>query len=66
MLRRAKAAIGKAKKTACLVISETTPLDIVKVLKNGNTTLKVFPLPSDKNQIVALTTQLDVVEGHVT
>ena len=32
-LRRAKVAADKAKKTACLVIPETTPLDIVEVLK---------------------------------
>ena len=32
-LRRAKAAAEKAKKTACIVIPETTPLDIVEVLK---------------------------------
>ena len=33
MLRRAKAATDKAKKTACIVIPETTPLNIVEVLK---------------------------------
>ena len=33
MLRRAKVAVEKAKKTACLVIQETNPLDIVEVLK---------------------------------
>ena len=32
-LRRAKAAADKVKKTACIVIPETTPLDIVEVLK---------------------------------
>ena len=33
MLKRAKVVTNKAKKMACLVIPETTPLDIIEVLR---------------------------------